>query len=384
MIQDPLAVTAVLLAAVVFSVVMTRRFAWAARLSTILWIIFTGAFASNLGLIPGESPVYGRIVDFAVPFAMSVILFTVNLADVRRAGRPVLAAFFLAALGTTFGVLLAGTLLDPWLADILGSDSWKIAGPYTGTYIGGSLNFFALWQGLDIGRPDLFAAANAVDNLGLFPLFAAWMALSSWSAGRWAIAKGWQAEGLDEAAPEKKTPALDPLHVAVLALLAIGVMALSVWIKGAWIDPWAPSVPTILVVTTLALVVGQIPAVRRLEGSWEVGDLAFWIFFAAVGAMIDFYQAVILSPILFVYILVVMAGHFAVVFGIGRLLRWDPAVLTIASVATKAGPPLVPAVAHARGWNHLVLPGILIGMLGYAVGNYFGFAAAFVMRWIVG
>jgi uncharacterized membrane protein len=55
-------------------------------------------------------------------------------------------------------------------------------------------------------------------------------------------------------------------------------------------------------------------------------------------------------------------------------------VLTIASVATKAGPPLIPAVAHAKGWEHLVLPGIIAGMLGYAIGNYVGFAAAYLMR----
>lgn len=384
MIQNPLAIVAVLLAAVVFSVVLTRRYAWAARMSTILWIIFTGAILSNAGLIPKNTPLYGGLVDFAVPFAMCVILFTVNLADVKRAGKPLLAAFFLASAGTVFGVLLAGFLLEPWLADILGNESWKLAGPYTGTFIGGSLNFFAVWEGLDIGRPDLFAAANAVDNISLFPLFAAWMAFSAWATGKWTIAKGWQAEGLDEDAPIKETPPLDPVHVTILAFLAIAVMALSQWVKTAWIDPIAPSVPTILIVTTFALAVGQVPVIRKLKGAWEIGDLAFWLFFAAVGAMIDFYQAVILSPILFAYVLIIMTGHFGFTFGIGRLLRWDPAVLTIASVATKAGPPLIPAVAHARGWNHLVLPGIIIGMLGYALGNYYGFAAAWIMRWIVG
>ena len=140
----------------------------------------------------------------------------------------------------------------------------------------------------------------------------------------------------------------------------------------------------VAIVTTLALVLGQLRPVRRLQGAWEVGDLAFYVFFAAVGAMIDFYQAIVLSPILFAYVVVIMTGHFVVVYGGGRLLGMDPGVLTIASVATKAGPPLVPAVAHARGWNHLVLPGIVVGMLGYAIGNYVGFAVAHALRPLLG
>jgi uncharacterized membrane protein len=380
-IQHPLAVAAVLLGAILFAVSMTRRFTWAARLSTVLWVIFTGALVSNLGLVPRDAPLYGSLVDFTVPFAVCVILFTVNLSDVRKAGRAVLAAFGLATIGTVVGVMISGLVLEPYLADILGEEAWKLAGPYTGTYVGGSMNFFALWDGLELGRPDLFAAANAVDNLTLFPLYAAWMVIPTWLVGRYATRRPWQVDrSLHGRGPDAPAPSLVPAHVVALAFLAILVMALSEWIKTAWIDPVAPAIPTILVVTTLALVVGQFPAVRRLEGAWEIGDLAFYVFFVSVGAMIDFYQAVVLSPILFAYVLVIMAGHFAFVFGVGRLLGMDPAVLTIASVATKAGPPLVPAVAHAKGWEHLVLPGIVAGMLGYAIGNYVGFAAAYLMR----
>lgn len=384
-IQQPLAIAAVLLGAIVFAVTMTRRYAWAARLSTILWVIFTGAFVSNVGLIPTDAPLYVTLVDFTVPFAVCVILFTVNLSDVRKAGGPMLAATGVAILGTITGVILAGFLLEPWLSRIVDA-SWKLAGPYTGTYIGGSLNFFALWEGLEVGNPDLFAAANAVDNLTLFPLYTVWMVVPAWLAGRYAVRKRWIVDAGDheEAAADSGPARLVPAEVALLAFLAVAIMAVSEWIKHAWIDSFAPEVPTILVVTTLALVAGQFPAVRRLQGAWEIGDLAFYVFFVSVGAMIDFYKAVILSPILFAYVVLIMAGHFGVTYGLGRLLGMDPGVLTIASVATKAGPPLVPAVAHTKGWNHLVLPGIVMGMAGYAVGNYFGFAVAYLMKAFLG
>ena len=149
MIHQPLAIVAVLLGAILFSVWITRRFPWAERLSTVLWIIFSGALVSNLGLVPTDAPIYGAIVGFTVPFAVCVILFTVRLADVRDAGAPILIAFVLACFGTLLGVAVGSLTMEPLLGQILGEDSWKLAGPYAGTFIGGSLNFFALWTGLD-------------------------------------------------------------------------------------------------------------------------------------------------------------------------------------------------------------------------------------------
>ncbi len=386
MIQEPLAVVTVLLGAIFFSLRMVDRYGWAARLSAIIWIIFTSALCSNLGLIPTDAPVYGALIGFTVPFAVCLILFTVNLSDVRRAGGPMLAAFALASVGTVLGVAAASLTLEPFLARILETVSWKLAGPYTGTYIGGSLNFFALWQGLEIGNPDLLAAANAVDNLTLFPLYTAWMVIPTLLAGRYVVSKRWQpdVDDQDDATETADKPRLVPVQIATLFFLAVGVMALSDWLKATVVDRFLPGMPAILIVTTLALVLGQLRPVRKLQGAWEIGDLAFYVFFAAVGALIDFYQAVVLSPILFLYVIIVMAVHFAVLYGAGSWLRMDLGVLTIASVATKGGPALVAPVADTRGWRHLVLPGIIIAMLGYAVGNYVGYAVAQAVRAVVG
>jgi uncharacterized membrane protein len=386
MITEPLAIAAVLLGAILFSLWITKRFGWAARFSPVLWTIFASALCSNLGLIPASTPLYGSLVGFSVPFAVCLILFTVRLADIRDAGGAMLWAFVLASIGTVLGVVAASLSLEPLLSGVLAEDSWKIAGPYTGTYIGGSLNFFALWTGLEIGRPDLLAAANAVDNLTVFPLYATWMIVPAWLAGRYVVAPRWKPHHLDAAEPlaAPAKPPLDPVQVVTLAFLAVCVLAVSDWLKLSLIDAVAPAVPTILVVSTLALVLGQFNRVHRLQGAWELGDLAFYLFFAAVGAMIDVYQAVVLSPVLFLYVLIIMAVHFSWVYGIGRLLRMDLGVLTIASVATKAGPSMVLPVAEAKGWRHLVLPGIVLGMVGYAIGNYVGWAVANAVRLMLG
>jgi uncharacterized membrane protein len=386
MIEDISQLTAIFLGVVLLSVWLDLKYEWARKISPVVMILFLAGFLSNIGLITNRSPFYEALASFTVPFAVCLILFTVNLGDLKRVGGPLLAAFVIACAGTMIGALVAGLLLNPQLVEIVGQDAWKLAGPFTGTYTGGSLNFFAMWNGLEIGNPDLFAAANAVDNLTLFPLFAIWIMVPTW-LGRWyPVARFWGpiAEDVDEDEEKPEPPKLRILDLVALAFAALAIMAVSQLIKTRLIADLMPSFPTILIVTTLALILAQFRFMRRLRGAFEIGNLAFYLFFCAVGAMINVKMAVILSPILFLYVMVVMIVHMVSVYGAGRLLHLDIRILTIASAAAKTGPPSVIALANVHGWKTLVLPGVAMGLLGYAVGNYLGFAAAYMMKALLG
>jgi uncharacterized membrane protein len=386
MIHDPYQLTAIFLGVILLSVWLDSKYEWARKISPVVMILFFSGFLSNVGLITKRSPIYEGLADFTVPFAVCLILFTVKLEDLKKVGGPLLAAFVVACAGTMVGVLAAGLLLDPQLTKILGENAWKLAGPFTGTYTGGSLNFFALWDGLEIGNPDLFAAANAVDNLTLFPLFAFWVMVPTLCGRFFPVARFWGIVGEETQADLEREapPELRILDLVALAFVALSIMAVSDLLKTRLISDIMPSFPTILIVTTLALILAQFRFIARLRGSYELGNLSFYLFFCAVGAMINLKMAVILSPILFLYVMVIMVVHIVTVYGVGRLLRLDIRVLTIASAAAKTGPPSVIALANVHGWKNLVLPGVAMGLLGYAVGNYLGFAAAYIMKALLG
>ena len=82
----------------------------------------------------------------------------------------------------------------------------------------------------------------------------------------------------------------------------------------------------------------------------------------------------------FLFTLVVVGIHGLVVFGIGRVARLDIGTVTVASQAAIGGPSSALAVAVAKEWKVLILPGIVVGLMGYAVGNYLGFAMAYLVR----
>ena len=62
----------------------------------------------------------------------------------------------------------------------------------------------------------------------------------------------------------------------------------------------------------------------------------------------------------------------------------EPATLAVASQANVGGPASAMALAGARGYGDRLLPGVAVGLLGYAVGNYSGFAIALWVRGMVG
>ncbi|MEN8162855.1 MAG: DUF819 family protein [Acidobacteriota bacterium] len=387
MIESPLQLLAIFLGLITLSVWLDKTYAWASKISAVVMILFLSALISNVGLITSRSSFYDEMAGFTVPFAVCLILFTVSLADLKSSGKPLLAAFAVACVGTIIGVIAAGLLLAGPLEQILGSDSWKLAGPFVGTYTGGSLNFFAMWNGLDVGSPDLFAAANAVDNLTIFALFAIWVAVPAWLGRFYKVSPVWgDIDAAEDAEADAKTrePELRILDVMALAFAAVTVMVLSDLIKEHLIAHWMPTFPTILIVTTLALILAQLPVIGRLQGAFQMGNMAFFLFFCAIGAMIDVKMAIVLSPVLFAYVMIMIVVHMGMIYGVGRLLRLDIRVLTIASCAAKAGPPTVVALANIHGWKNLVLPGMAMGLLGYAVGNYLGFAAAYAMKVLLG
>jgi uncharacterized membrane protein len=69
-----------------------------------------------------------------------------------------------------------------------------------------------------------------------------------------------------------------------------------------------------------------------------------------------------------------------VVFAGARLVRLDVETTAVASPAAVGGPSTAMALEIARRLPRLALPGLMAGLLGYALGNYLGLAVAYLVR----
>jgi uncharacterized membrane protein len=172
---------------------------------------------------------------------------------------------------------------------------------------------------------------------------------------------------------------LSTLNVAVL--LAAGFALI---VAADAIARVVPAIPAVLWLTTLALLVGHLTPLRRAAGAMQLGNLGLHLFFAVIGIYSRIADIVAVGVEVFYFTLIVVVVHGLIVYGIGRLVRLDVGTLSVASQASIGGPSSALAVAVARDWPGLVLPGIVVGLLGYAVGNYLGFGVAWFVRSLIG
>jgi uncharacterized membrane protein len=172
--------------------------------------------------------------------------------------------------------------------------------------------------------------------------------------------------------------AVSLVEAATLVTLAVGL----VWFAGMLAAAW--SVPAVLLLTTLVLLVAQIPAVKELSGSAMWGNYLLHLFLAANGAQSVIANIFEIGPAVFYFAAATVAVHGIIIFGIGRLAHIDAPTLAVASQANIGGPASAMALAGARGYSNLLLPGIAVGLLGYAIGNYTGAAIGTVIRSYVG
>jgi uncharacterized membrane protein len=388
LIHDPLLVAALIAGTTALAFWLDHRFATLSKVGAALMALFLGAVISNIGLVPQESPVYGVIEGPVVSLAIVYLLLSVRLADLKHAGPMMVALFVVASVGTALGAVIGALVFSGGI----GAVTWKLSGAFTGTYTGGSLNFAAVGRGLELPA-STFSAAAAADAVTT----AIWMGIVLMAPVVLArFARG--SAAADAAAPAvpapnaatAEPPDSDPhpywtrVPVSLFDLVLLAALGLALLVAARWLRQQVGLVPEILWLTTITLVLAQLPRVRRLSGAEQLGNLGLHLFFVVIGVRSLFRAMLQVGPEVFLYTLVVVAIHGIFLFFVGRLLRGTLPMIAVASSAAIGGPSTAMAVAVSRGWPALALPGIAVGLLGYALGNYAGFGIAYLVRAILG
>jgi uncharacterized membrane protein len=337
--------------------------------------ILSAITVANLGVIPHSAPAFDFVFAYFVPVLIPLFLFKADLRHMLFETTRMTMAFLVAALGTVIGVVIAVSLLDLGaLAPAADLDpalrEAGIAGLFASTYIGGSVNYAALGEITGLSEDaSFFSAATATDNLfsavflGLLALLPGW---------RW-LARHY--EGHDHGDEEQAVSTAEPITAASLTLAmaaAISFVAVGDFITGlAGVPSLRYAVITILVVTA-ATAFPQVLA--RLHGGFELGVGLAFVFFAAIAAGADLVAMVQIAPLLVVLVVILLSVHLLVLLVAGRLFRLTLPELVTASNAAVLGATTAPALAAAKGWHDLVTPGVLVGVLGYAMGTLIGTA----------
>ncbi len=364
-----------------------ERKRWFGSLSGALIVIILMGVLVTAGLIPSASDpnlsveVYDFVFTFIIPTAIPLLLFNANIKRIVNESGRLLGIYLIGALGVGLGAMVATQILP------LGPEGYKVAGTFTGTYTGGSVNFMAVATSLDFLESPLFAATLAVDNVftNLYITFLFFLPALAWLAKKIPYAAPVEDDTVEHVSAETKNDGL-PLMEEVMSAFAVAAVVCAV---GYYISPvlqrWLGTDIhlEILVVTVLIILLANIfPAwLQKMEKvAYEMGMLLMYVFLAVIGAASDLKEMFQSSPRIILFASIVLIVHLLVSLFAGRLLKVSLKEIAIASCANAGGPPVAASMAATFGMKRAVTPAILIGILGYVIGSFLGVGVGLVLQ----
>ena len=388
--ENTWALFAILAAIATLAVYLEQKTKIGSKITGCVMALIGAMILSNVGIIPLDAPAYDFVWDYIIPLAIPMLLFN---ADIKRIGREsgrLLIIYLISGLGTVAGGIAAYNLLKGSFADL-----GLVTPMMIGTYTGGSVNLVAMSDAYSVGG-ELVSSSVVADNLLMALYFFALIA----AAGSKFFLKTYRhpiideieiqsADGEAQGAATFWTPKQISLKdIALCVALSLVIVAVSVKIA----EVFAGLIPTsnfglsllngllgnkYLIITTLTMLVATLfpKQIGDMPGAQEIGTYLIHIFFAVIGVPASIYMIVTKAPLLLLFCAIIVFVNMLFSFVFGKLFRFGLEEIIIASNANIGGPTTAAAMAIAKGWNGLIVPAILVGTLGYVLGNYYGIFA---------
>ena len=367
---------------------LEQHYKWAAKLSACVICLILAMILANLRVIPTDAGAYDFVWGYIVPLAIPFLLFKADLRKIWRESGRMLGIFLLSSLGTVAGGVLAFFLLR----GALGYENAKSAtSMFVGTYVGGSVNLVAMSDATNAGS-ELVSASIVADNLLMALYFFVLVALPGI---RW-ILKHFRHPIVEKQAEEhsadenrtadywkaKPVSLIDISRGFASALMIVAVSKMLASFFGSVIPTGNFGLELLngllgnqylLITTITAALATAFPGFfGDIAGAQEIGTFLIHIFFAVIGAPASVAMIVRNAPLLLVFAAIIVAMNMVFSLGLGKLFGYSIEEITTASNANIGGPTTSAAFVIAKGWYELVVPALLVGTLGYVIGNYYG------------
>lgn len=339
------------------------------KISGVVCVLVAAMFLSNLSIMPFKSVAYDFIGGSLVPLAIPLLLFKSDLRKIFRDSGRIMVVFLIASTATISAAIIGFFLFD------LGEIGPKVAGVYTGGFVGGMVNFLAVSKVMLMTETEFSTAISAssiVSILALTLLVA--IPGISWLNNKFLSGTDESSLlGLDEAdAPAE--PQMRLSHLTGAVALSFGICALSQYLA----DYFKLQQYTFLLITGFSLFIANIipKTMAKLEGEFETGLLLMYLFFAVVGTGTDMSVFLGMAITLFFYGMFIIIFHLVVTLFVSRAFGFSLQETIVGSGAALVGPAVTAAIATSKNWRALVTPAIMCGIFGYAIGTFVGVAVS--------
>lgn len=309
-----------------------------------------------------------EITGISIIIAIPLLLFPTHFKELLNQPKSLLLAYGLAVVSTTISVGIGYYLFKDELIDIA-----MISGMVEGVYTGGTVNLNAI--GLAFSAPEeLVVLLNGYDMAfsGIY-LLAIFTFLPSILSK--VLQKPSDLEVSEIANDGNKFEEL-PVRMKVLSVLkGLGLSVLILGLVAGFSMLWLGDVNELVVifgVTALALFVSNNKSVREWKGNMITADYLMMIFGFTLGAQANIESLMNENSGLMAYFITTYALMLIIHLLLVKLFKIDYHHFLISSVAAVFGPPFIGPVAESLGNRSLITPGIIIALIGNAIGTYLG------------
>ena len=368
---------------------------------TLLLCYFIPSIFNSLGIFSGESSrLYFVASRYLLPTSLVLLTISIDLPSIIKLGPKALVMFFTGTAGIIIGGPLAIMVVSVFAPDIVGGAGpeavWRGLTTVAGSWIGGGANQAAMKEIFNVGD-GLFSAMIAVDVI----VANIWMAFLLYGAGiHKQIDEKLQADTSAISELKEKIEAYrsqimripDLTDTIKLMSVGFGVTALAHFgsdLIAPWITVNAPGLEKfsltsgffwlIVISTTIALGLSFTRA-RELEGigASRYGSVFLYVLVATIGMKMDL-MAIFENPGLFLVGLIWMTIHAILLIGVAKLIKAPFFFMAVGSQANVGGAASAPIVASA--FHPSLAPvGVLLAVLGYAVGTYGAWFCGMLMQ----
>lgn len=373
------------------SIYLEQKYTWAGKVSGAIIALIGAVILSNTGVIPTDSPVYDAVWAFIIPLAIPLLLFHVNFKKIWQESGRLLLIFLISSIGTVAGTIISFFVLRNYIPYLD-----KIGAMMSASYTGGGVNFAAMTAKFE--TPETMVSATVVaDNLMMALYFIVLMIIPTMHFFRKRFSHphvleveqsvaGNEGKTQAEAFWARKEISLQDIALSVGTAFFLVIISFKL---AEFLDQIIPSGESVsfgfnllnglfgdqyLVLTTVTfLALALFPRYfEKINGSQEIGTFLIHLFFVVIGIPASIPLIVQNAPLLLIFVAIIVLINMLISLTAGKLLKFNLEEILVVSNANIGGPTTAAAMAIAKGWTKLIGPILVVGTIGYIIGNYIG------------
>ena len=369
----------------------------------ILLCYFIPSLLNTTGIVsPEKSNLYFVASRYLLPTSLVLLTLSVDLKEISKLGSKALIMFFTGTVGIIIGGPIAIIIVKNLFPNLVSINPEELARGMTtiaGSWIGGGANQTAMKEVFNVDG-ELFSKMVTVDVL----VGNAWLAVLLIGVGKTVFIDKFL--GADSSSVESVKEKIEKYNLSIARIpdlkeliyvltIGFGITGISHLIA----DNIAPyllnnfpilekysltsSFFWLIVMATTFGIILSFTRLRDLEGvgASKIGSIFIYILVATIGLQMNLFT-VFDNPGLFLIGLIWISVHVILLFIVAIFIKAPYFFVAVGSQANVGGAASAPVVASAFHPS-LAAVGVLLSVLGYAVGTYAAYLCGIIMQSIV-